>query len=130
LTDPVHALIAILCILEIKHFLCDYPLQTMYQLRNKGTYLHPGGLIHSAVHALFTTAAFVVVAPGVLLGIAIVLGEFLIHYHIDWAKEQLIKRKRWMAAGKEFWWAIGADQLLHHLTYVLIGALLVATLRQ
>ena len=75
LTDPVHALIAILVILEIKHFICDYPLQTLYQLRNKGTYLHPGGIIHSGIHALFTTAAFLVVAPGWGLGIAIVVTD-------------------------------------------------------
>jgi hypothetical protein len=128
LTDPVHALIAIFAVLQIKHFICDYPLQTMYQLRNKGTYLHPGGIIHSGLHALFTTSSFVLVPPGVALGFAIVIGEFLIHYHIDWGKEQIIKRRGWVAAGREFWWAIGADQLLHHLTYVAIGAILVATL--
>ena len=128
MTDPVQALIAIFAILQIKHFICDYPLQTMYQLRNKGTYFHPGGIIHSGLHALFTTSTFVVVAPGLVLGLGIVIGEFLLHYHIDWGKEQIIKRMRWMAAGREFWWAIGADQLLHHLTYVAIGAILVATL--
>jgi hypothetical protein len=125
LTDPVHALIAIMVILQVKHFICDYPLQTLYQLRNKGTYFHPGGILHSSLHALFTTAAFVVAPPGLALGIGIVAGEFLLHYHIDWSKEQLIRRKGWMVAGREFWWAIGADQLLHHLTYILIGALLI-----
>lgn len=125
MTDPVHALIAVFVILQVKHFICDYPLQTLYQLRNKGTYFHPGGIIHSGLHALFTTAAFVVAPPSLALGVGIVIGEFLLHYHIDWSKEQLIKRKGWVVAGREFWWAIGADQLLHHLTYILIGALLV-----
>ena len=125
MTDPVHMLIAIFVILQIKHFICDYPLQTLYQLRNKGTYLHPGGILHSGLHVLFTTTVFLVAPPGALLAVGIVVGEFLLHYHIDWSKEQLIRRRGWQATQREFWWAIGADQLLHHLTYVAIGALLV-----
>ena len=128
MTDPVHVLIAIFAVLQIKHFICDYPLQTLYQLRNKGTYFHPGGIIHSGVHATMTMAAFLIAPPGWALGIGIVVGEFLLHYHIDWSKEQLIRQKGWVAAGREFWWAIGADQLLHHLTYILIAALLVGAL--
>jgi hypothetical protein len=124
-SDPVNALIAIFVVLQIKHFICDYPLQTLYQLKNKGTYFHPGGILHSAIHALATTAAFLVAPPTVALGAGIVVGEFLLHYHIDWAKEQIIRRRGWTAVQREFWWAIGADQLLHHLTYIAIGALLV-----
>ena len=47
MTDPFAALLAVLVVLQIKHFICDYPLQTAYQLRNKGTYGHPGGIIHA-----------------------------------------------------------------------------------
>ena len=126
--DPVHSLIAIFVVLQIKHFVCDYPLQTAYQLHNKGTYLHPGGIIHAGLHALFTTAAFLVAPPALVLGVAIVVGEFLFHYHVDWAKEQIIRRKGWNAHQREFWWAIGLDQLLHHLTYIVIAALLVGAL--
>jgi Protein of unknown function (DUF3307) len=125
LTDPVHSLLAVFAILQIKHFICDYLLQTPYQLLNKGIYLHPGGLLHAGLHALFTVGAFLVAPPALGLGIAIVLGEFLVHYHIDWVKEQVIRRKGWDATQREFWWAIGFDQLLHHLTYILIGGLLV-----
>ena len=128
MTDPVHVLIAIFAVLQVKHFICDYPLQTLYQLRNKGTYFHPGGIIHSGLHATMTMSTFLIAPPGWALGIGIVVGEFLLHYHIDWAKEQLIRRQGWVVNGREFWWAIGADQLLHHLTYVVIGALLVGAL--
>jgi hypothetical protein len=124
-TDQVHALIAILIALEIKHFICDYPLQTLYQLRNKGTYLHPGGILHSGIHALMTMAVFPFAPPTVALGAGIVVGEFLIHYHIDWSKEQVIRRMGWTSNDREFWWAIGADQFFHHLTYIAIAALLV-----
>lgn len=125
MTAPVYLLIAILIILQVKHFLCDYPLQTRYQVLNKGTYLHPGGIIHSATHALLTMPVFLIAVPTFALGAAIVVGEFLIHYHIDWSKEQIIRRNGWSATQRQFWWAIGADQLLHHLTYLVIAALLV-----
>jgi hypothetical protein len=123
--DPFTALIAVLIVLQIKHFVCDYPLQTLYMLRNKGTYLHPGGILHSGVHALGTISSFFVVTPTLLLGIAIVVGEFLAHYHVDWSKEQILRRRGYTAAQREFWWAIGADQLVHHLTYIAIATLLV-----
>lgn len=126
MTDPAYVLIAVLAILQTKHFVCDYLLQTPYQLLNKGIYLHPGGLLHAGLHVLFTMAAFLVAPPALALGIAIVVGEFLVHYHIDWVKEQLIRRKGWDATQRNFWWAIGFDQLLHHLTYIVIAGLLAA----
>ena len=123
----VITLIEILVVLQIKHFICDYPLQTLWQLKNKGTYGHPGGIVHSGLHAVGTCAAFLVVTPPLAIGIGIIAGEFVLHYHIDWAKEQVIRRMGWTATQREFWWAIGFDQLLHHLTYIAIAAILVAT---
>ena len=125
MTASIQTLIAILIILQLKHFICDFLLQTPYQYLNKGTYLHPGGILHSAIHILFTMAVFLIVPPTLIVGIAIVVGEFLLHYHIDWSKEQIIRRRRWATTYKEFWWAIGADQLLHQLTYLGIVVLLI-----
>ena len=127
MTDPVVSICAILVILQIKHFVCDYPLQNSYQLLNKGTYMHPGGLLHAGLHALFTVPAFLVIAPTLALGLGILAGEFVVHYHIDWEKEQVIRRTGWTPAQTHFWWAIGFDQLLHQLTYIVILALLVGT---
>jgi hypothetical protein len=124
-TDPIYSLAVVLAILQVKHFICDYTLQNSYQLLNKGTYLHPGGLLHAGLHALFTVAAFLVVVPILALGLGIVIGEFLVHYHIDWAKEQVIRRTGWAPAQAQFWWAIGFDQLLHQLTYIAMGLLLI-----
>jgi hypothetical protein len=127
-TEAVFSICAILAILQVKHFICDYTLQNSYQLLNKGAYLHPGGLLHAGLHALFTMVAFLVVVPTWTLGLGIVVGEFLVHYHIDWTKEQVIRRTRWAPMQARFWWAIGFDQLLHQLTYIVIAALLVGTL--
>ncbi|MEX0852774.1 MAG: DUF3307 domain-containing protein [Bauldia sp.] len=125
MSQPIVALIAILAILEVKHFIFDYPLQTAYHVNNKGKYGHPGGIIHSGLHILGTSAAFLVVTPSLALGTAILAGEFLLHYHIDWAKDRVVRRNQLKAADRGFWWAIGADQLLHHLTYLAIATILV-----
>ena len=124
MTDPIYPLAVVLAILQAKHFVCDYTLQNSYQLLNKGTYLHPGGLLHAGLHAFFTMAAFLVVLPPLALGLGIVVGEFLVHYHIDWAKEQVIRHTGWTPAQAQFWWAIGFDQLLHQWTYIVIAGLL------
>lgn len=128
MTNPFWALLAVIAVLEVKHFICDYPLQTLYQLQNKGTYGHPGGIIHSGLHALFTLPVFLLVQPTLLLGVAIIVGEFVVHYHVDWTKAQLNDRFHLQPNQREYWWAIGADQLAHHLTYVVIAGILVGVM--
>lgn len=126
MTDPIYLFALVLIVLEAKHFICDYTLQTSYQLLNKGTYLHPGGLVHAGLHALCTIPAFFVVMPTLSVGVGVVVGEFLVHYHIDWAKEQVIRHMGWTPMQDPFWWALGFDQLLHHWTYVVIAVVLVS----
>lgn len=117
--------VLLLLLLQLKHFLFDFVLQTPYQLKNKGAYGHPGGVLHSGLHAAATALILLVLATPVALLIAIVVGEFLVHYHIDWGKEQITRRK---GTGQNafFWRMIGLDQLLHQLTYIAIAAILYA----
>lgn len=126
MTESIFLMAAILAVLQIKHGLCDYALQNSYQLLNKGIYLHPGGLLHAGLHALLTTPAFLIVPPTLALGMGIVVVEFLVHYHVDWAKEQLVRRTGWTPVRPSFWWAVGFDQLLHQLTYIAIATVLVS----
>jgi hypothetical protein len=128
LTNPFYALLVVLVILEAKHFICDYPLQTLYQLQNKGTYGHPGGILHSGIHVVGTAVVFLAVKPTLGLGIGILVAEFLVHYHVDWAKANWIRRRGYTANDPQFWWAIGLDQLIHHLTYIAIAGVLVGTM--
>jgi hypothetical protein len=123
-TDPTAAVLAVLLYLQVKHFLCDYPLQNHYQLQNKGTYGHPGGIIHSGLHAIFTIPIFLIIPTTFLIGAAIIVGEFIIHYNVDWTKQQLMERMGWKSMDREFWWGIGADQFVHHVTYIGIAAVL------
>ena len=105
--------------LLIKHAVADFFLQTAFQWRNKGEYGHPGGLVHVAIHAALTIPVFLILQPPTLLTAALVLfGEAVVHYHIDWLKDRMVKSRHWTATDDSYWRALGFDQLLHGLTYI------------
>jgi hypothetical protein len=120
-------ILAAVAILMLKHTVADFYLQTPYQYINKGVYGHPGGVLHSATHVALTPLVYLVLAPtSLLLAAVVALGEFAVHYHVDWLKEQLTHRHEWTARDRGFWCALGTDQLIHGLTYLVIIAILVA----
>lgn len=107
-----------LALLQIKHFLGDFVLQTANQVRNKGTYGHPAGLVHAGTHAALTIPCLLAVGIVPYLAVGAAAIEFVIHYHQDWLKERLNARIAGSQQTKAFWVAFGADQLLHQLFYV------------
>lgn len=113
-------------LLLVKHCIADFYLQTPFQFMNKGRYGHPGGLLHAGIHLVFSLPLLAVIAPESWQAAAVVLGgEFLIHYHVDWTKEQVTRRAGWTPQQNAFWRALGLDQLAHGLTYVaMVWALL------
>jgi Protein of unknown function (DUF3307) len=127
---PDLALVALaaVAVLLVKHAVADFYLQTPYQYLNKGIYGHPGGLLYSGIHVALTPLVYLVLVPGSLLVAgAIAVSEFLLHYHVDWLKEQVIQRNGLTAQDPGFWHALGTDQLIHGLTYLAIVAALLAT---
>lgn len=112
-------ILQILLGLMLKHFIIDFPLQTPYQWMNKGTYGHPGGVLHSTLHGVGT--AFVLFQFNVSSTLIMMLSfsDSLIHYHIDYAKVKLNKFCGWgPTTHSEFWVVLGFDQLLHMITYI------------
>ena len=107
----------IIALLFIKHFIIDFPLQKPYQYLNKGTYGHPGGLLHAGFHGMGTWVCLVWYAPQAALFLG--LFDAVIHYHVDWAKMKLNAKMSWgPTTHEQFWWLLGLDQLVHSLTYV------------
>ena len=126
--DPASVTLLAVAVLMVKHTVADFFLQTPYQYLNKGTYGHPGGFLHAGIHTVMTLPVFLVIAPATMLLVVLIpVSEFVIHYHVDWLKEQAVKRKGWNAETKGFWWALGLDQLAHMLTYLAIVAVLLAS---
>lgn len=102
--------------LILKHFIVDFPLQTKYQWSNKGTYSHPGGVLHSGLHGIGTGLVLIAWTPWAWW---IGLLDAVIHYHVDWGKMNLNARFRWgPTTHEQFWWLLGFDQFLHMLTYI------------
>jgi len=120
-------LLGAVALFQVKHLLADYVLQTGWMLRDKAVYGGPGGLAHAAVHVLLTVPVLLWLQTGLVFMLAIVLAEFLLHYHIDWAKARLSLRAGFKVHEKRYWVAYGMDQSLHQLTYLgILLALVVA----
>lgn len=107
----------ILTLLFTKHFIVDFPLQNKFQWSNKGTYFHPGGLLHASLHGIGTFLCFVFVDSHLAISLGLI--DMFIHYHIDYAKMNLNKNLGWQPnTHEQFWWLLGLDQYLHALTYL------------
>ena len=112
--------------LAAKHAIADFFLQTKYQWQNKGRYGHPGGILHASIHVALSAPLLLLLPPPSLnFGLAVLGAEFLVHYHCDWTKEQIVRRGGWTFTDNAFWRAMGVDQLVHYLTYVAMVAALV-----
>ncbi len=116
---------------QLKHLIIDFFLQGQYQYKNKGTYGHFGGILHSALHAIgtFGLLSLVDTIPGIV-AVVLSLFEGLVHYHIDYLKVQYTKKCQWSELDAEnkclkifsnkYFLAIGVDQFLHQVTYIVI----------
>lgn len=120
-----NALFAALVYLTVKHWIADYVLQTRFMFANKGIYGHPGGFLHALIHVVFTAPVFLILPAHSPQIAALVLGgEAVIHYHMDWLKEALIRAFKLTNAGGAYWSLFGLDQLVHSLTYLAIAYIL------
>ncbi len=58
-----------------------------------------------------------------LLGLT--LFDFIVHFVVDRVKAHPDLGGRWKADNPKFWWALGGDQAIHHLTHYIIIYVLV-----
>lgn len=105
--------------LVIKHFICDFLLQNKYQWSNKHIWGHPGGILHSLIHVIGTILVGYIVVPQ-LLGIFFVISliEGILHYTIDFSKQNINIAMDWTSNNSEFWILLGVDQLAHYMCYI------------
>jgi hypothetical protein len=130
----VGPVLVLMLLLQVKHLVVDWLWQPAYECQNKGTYGHPGGLLHAGKNAIGTGLVFALVLghTGLRLAGLIVLIpflamlDFLIHYHVDWVKMNL--NARWKfgpLTSEKFWWLVGIDQFVHQVTYIFLIWMLV-----
>lgn len=113
----------VLALLFVKHWYVDFVNQTMEEVQWKGTYLDWRGVKHSVKHGVATAIIFYLCSDPIFEpsgAILIGLIDFILHYHIDWAKININKHNNYTVENPKFWTWLGADQLAHSLTYLLL----------
>lgn len=129
--------IAILLLLfQVKHFLCDYILQTTYHL---GKFKESGWVKPLAHHCSIHVIGTIIIAIGFLsltttmsitqMAIyALFLGlfDFFIHFIMDRIKASPTLLGAYKPTQKEYWWSLGLDQSVHHITHYAIILIIVS----
>ncbi len=114
----MNTLLLVFLLLQVKHLIIDWIMQPQWMWSKKHIYGHWGGLTHAGFNALGTAA---VIAPFFGHFFLVFIVDFLLHYHIDWAKMNLNKYTGWGAnTHPQFWWLLGLDQFAHQATYILL----------
>lgn len=117
---------ALLFIYQLKHYFCDYLFQNEYML---GKFKREGWVApltaHCLVHAAATFAIIINFTDNIALVFYLSVFDFVTHFIMDRIKASPNLLGRFNHQQKEFWWALGLDQMWHHLThYVIIFAVL------
>jgi len=158
--EIVTSIFVLLAVYQLKHFLCDYPLQNRYMLGKfkKDWNFIPHLTAHAGVHGVATlliSKAFL--GDGFFwIPIHLALFDFVVHFVMDRIKAsenflgrfKALSKDQWIAANSlssaptemgeianqqlrhndYFWWAVGFDQMVHHLThYAIIWIILFAS---
>ena len=110
----------LLIIFQLKHFICDFPLQREYMLKKTmpgWEFAVPLGL-HCAVHAVMTLVILMFFNPSLAW---LALFDFVVHFIMDRIKSGPRYLGRYHDRDKSgFWNALGFDQMVHHLTHYYI----------
>jgi hypothetical protein len=126
LNDPLRLTFVLLVIFHVKHFLADFPLQFNFMLKYKVSpnwqFLIPLSL-HCLTHSSFTLLICLVIDPS-YWWLAIV--DFGVHFVMDRLKAGPRYLGRFNDPSKSsFWISLGFDQMVHHLTDILVIWILV-----
>lgn len=111
----------LLILFQFKHFIADYPLQTQYMLgkMSKESWIAPL-ISHVLVHGVFTYLIVIVFTQSLWLAIILTILDMTIHFTMDRIKASPYKLGRFKPEQPYFWWALGFDQMIHHLTHYLL----------
>lgn len=114
----IETIFTLLIAFQLKHFICDYPLQNSYMLgkMQEKDWVKPL-LAHSMVHMLGTIFILSWINP--ILALILSLVDLVAHFTIDRLKASPNIGGRFNPTQPYFWWALGADQMAHHLTHYL-----------
>jgi Protein of unknown function (DUF3307) len=122
---PVGAFALLVLAFAVKHLAADFFLQTNWMAQGKqrsSAWLGPL-CAHTGLHGLGTLAIALAVKPA-LWWLALV--DFAIHTGIDRGKVLVGQRTSLPTTDARFWWLMGIDQFLHHVTHLGLAVVLAA----
>ena len=118
MTTALNLTLLLLILLQVKHLFADYFLQTSRMLMNRTAYVHLGRAQHAGLHAVFSVVIFLLLGAPLVFILVLCLLEWVVHYHIDWAKARHSEKAQNGPEDAAYWRAFGVDQFMHQLTYV------------
>jgi hypothetical protein len=148
----ITTIIILLVAFQVKHFVADYPLQTKYMLgKFKDSGWEKPLLAHAAVHAVITFVIllgfYAIVDPNNthwrMNCFLLPIWDGACHFAMDRIKASRkflgrfkpLTAETYLAATPKqvrgntfFWWSIGFDQFVHHMTHYAIIYWLVSTI--
>lgn len=120
LNDPVPFVLGLLFLLQTKHLFADFYLQTPRMLRDRGRYIHMGRVHHAGLHGAGSLIALLVMGVPLGWAITVAMVEWVVHFHIDWAKGRWSDRTGHGPDQAGYWRAFGVDQAAHQWTYLVM----------
>lgn len=117
----VGSVLLLLCALQVKHMFADFFLQTSKMLSGRCAYVHMGRAQHAGVHVIGSIIVFALFGSPLSFILPLAVLEWVVHFHIDFAKARYCEMKELNPQQARFWQAMGADQALHQLTYIAMG---------
>ena len=118
-------IIILLIAFQIKHYLCDFPLQTKYMLGKfkEKDWIKPLSA-HCRMHTFFTLAIIIIygfINPSTSTWVLLLAPfDFIMHFIMDRIKASPKIWGKYTPDQQAFWNHIGIDQAFHHLTHYVI----------
>ena len=114
----------LLILFQIKHWYIDFVDQTEEEIKHKSLYLNWIGVKHSLKHGVGTLLCLWTVTGWDYVEYAFFVAviDFILHYHIDWAKMNYGNRD---ITTHQFWNHLGLDQMAHQLCYIAYAGFMV-----
>ena len=118
--DQITTILLLVAAFQIKHLVADFFLQTTKMIVGRERYWHMGRAQHAGLHSVFSAVVLAVFGVGPVMLIAMVVAEFIVHFHIDWAKARFSVDRNLTPDQPMYWYAMGTDQAMHQLTYLVM----------
>jgi len=116
----------LLVVFQMKHLVVDFFLQNAYMLAkfNVKGWFKPL-MAHTGMHGTATLVIALLFGVDATTAIYIAMFDIIVHTVVDKLKVEF-SRDYDKNKDKEFWWWLGIDQMLHHLTHYTIILFIIA----